>query len=107
MGHRRIIKVFFNLKTQVNFGSNYIAQSERFFRNALKFDPERFERHDNGTERIHPFSLLQFGHGARSCIGRRTAEQEIYLTLIKVKIFADFLFGFGLIVLIIFSFHLK
>ena len=31
-----------------------------------------------------PFVSMPFGHGARMCIGRRFAEQEIYLAIIKV-----------------------
>lgn len=74
------------------FCNSYITRSERFFRNALKFDPSRWE---SGKEQIgqHPYSALPFGFGPRACIGRRIAEQEIYLTLIKLiqnfKIYYD------------------
>jgi cytochrome P450 len=86
------------------------VQSDEYFKNPLKFDPDRWERDDNGTELIgsieliflnfiikcfffllffyelflDPYSVLAFGFGARMCIGRRTAEQEIFLTIIKV-----------------------
>ena len=37
-------------------------------------------------EEINLYSSLPFGMGIRMCIGRRIAEQEIYLTIIKVYI---------------------
>lgn len=66
--------------TLLAMGNSYITQSERFFKNPKQFDPSRWER----EEEVDPFSVLSFGHGTRMCIGRRIAEQEIYLTLIKL-----------------------
>lgn len=67
--------------------TTYITKSERFFKNAHKFDPHRWERAEVGAELIDPYANLPFGFGARMCIGRRIAEQEIYLSMIKVNHF--------------------
>lgn len=65
-------------------GSLYIKSSERFFKNASQFEPERWIKGNKKNEDIHPFSHLPFGFGARQCIGRRIAEQEMYTLLIKL-----------------------
>lgn len=67
--------------------NSFITKSAKYFRNPLKFDPNRWERSEKGFDEIHPYSTVSFGHGARMCIGRRLAEQEIYLTIIKVLFF--------------------
>lgn len=43
------------------------------------YDPSRWQ-----NQTIDPFSYLPFGFGGRSCIGRKIAEQEIYLTIIRL-----------------------
>ena len=63
----------------------YITKSERFFKNAKEFDPRRWLRTDEKSEEnVHPYAHLPFGFGARQCIGRRIAEQEIYTILTKI-----------------------
>lgn len=43
------------------------------------------ETTEGGTQRkIHPYTIVAFGHGARMCPGRRLAEQEIYIALIEL-----------------------
>jgi cytochrome P450 len=64
------------------FCNSFITRSERFFRNASQFDPSRWEKEEITC--THPYAALPFGFGPRACIGRRIAEQEIYLTLIKL-----------------------
>ena len=71
----------------MSMGTNYIVQSDRFFKNAKTFDPSRWEKSDANEDLIDPYAYLPFGFGARMCIGRRTAEQEMYLTVAKVFIF--------------------
>jgi cytochrome P450 len=60
----------------------YTTLSDRFFKEPLKFNPDRWE-----TDEIHPYAALTFGFGTRMCIGRRIAEQEIFMTIIKVNLF--------------------
>lgn len=64
------------------FANSHITRSERYFKNAKVFDPSRWE--SSSGQCMHPYAALPFGHGVRMCIGRRVAEQEIYLTLIKL-----------------------
>ena len=49
------------MKTMVSFGTAYITQSDRFFKNPDKFDPSRWQRDDEGLELIDPYSNLSFG----------------------------------------------
>lgn len=74
------------LKTMLNMSTMYITRSERFFKNPDVFDPSRWLKEEKDNQQIHPYSHLPFGFGARQCIGRRIAEQEMYIFLAKVKL---------------------
>ena len=58
------------------------AMSERHFRQPSEFRPERWLGEEG--RKIHSCSLLAFGYGGRSCLGRRIAEQQLYLGLYQV-----------------------
>ncbi|GFS02391.1 cytochrome P450 10-like [Elysia marginata] len=56
------------------------------FPKADQFLPERWLRSSDSRKLPHatsPLACLQFGYGPRNCIGRRFAEQLIYLAVIK------------------------
>lgn len=53
------------------------SQPERFL-------PERWIRGHEQHHQAHPFTHIPFGHGARSCIGRRFAEMETNILVIKI-----------------------
>ena len=59
------------------------SRMEKYFPDPEAYQPERWLR-NTGQKDIHPFSALTFGHGPRMCIGKRFAEQELFLGLIKV-----------------------
>ncbi|KAK2148522.1 hypothetical protein LSH36_492g03017 [Paralvinella palmiformis] len=62
-----------------------MCMQEEYFDDPDKFIPERWLKTDRGTLRQPPrFVMLPFGYGTRMCIGRRFAEQEIYLAVIKI-----------------------
>lgn len=61
-----------------------MSRDAKYFVNPDDFMPERWERETNIW---NPFSNLPFGFGARSCVGRRIAQQELYLAMIKVFLY--------------------
>lgn len=58
---------------------------EDYFPEANKFLPERWLKNDPLYRKIHPFLVLPFGHGKRSCIARRLAEQNMLILLLKIS----------------------
>lgn len=72
----------------VDWQTTVIACSprDRYYHRAKEFLPERWLRDNSGAREhpIHSLAFLPFGFGARSCIGRRFAEQELYIATVKV-----------------------
>lgn len=56
---------------------------ENNFKDASKFNPDRWLGDARGS--INPYLVLPFGHGMRSCIARRLAEQNILTLLLRVS----------------------
>lgn len=60
-----------------------------YFNDPDSFIPERWLRlnmNKTNTEvSVHPYLVLPFGHGPRSCIARRLAEQNIQMVFLRVK----------------------
>uniref|UniRef100_A0A182NIJ1 Cytochrome P450 n=1 Tax=Anopheles dirus TaxID=7168 RepID=A0A182NIJ1_9DIPT len=58
------------------------CRQEAFFREPDQFLPERWMRETK--EQVHPHLVLPFGHGMRSCIARRLAEQSMLVLLLRL-----------------------
>ncbi|XP_055847822.1 cytochrome P450 CYP12A2-like [Episyrphus balteatus] len=65
--------------------NNLLLMEDRYIPNAKEFIPERWvrdEKADHGT--IDPFLFVPFGHGSRSCVGRRLVELELEITITRL-----------------------
>nr|APH81397.1 cytochrome P450 CYP3020A1 [Tigriopus kingsejongensis] len=62
----------------------YIMNCDRFVEEPKAFKPERWIKGHAEFENIHPFAALPFGHGVRMCIGKRFAEYEVQVMLMKL-----------------------
>ncbi|KAI4469416.1 cytochrome p450 family 4 [Holotrichia oblita] len=69
--------------------SSVTSNKPEYFDKPGVYRPERWLRDSNCN--VHPFASLPFGFGARMCPGRRIAEQEIVVLLMKVSIVANIL----------------
>nr|AIW79956.1 cytochrome P450 CYP301B1 [Nilaparvata lugens] len=67
---------------QVVFQHYVISNSDKYFANAAKFEPERWLK--ARSEAHHAFASLPFGFGRRMCLGRRFADLELETLLVKI-----------------------
>nr|UOU03261.1 cytochrome P450 3047A1 [Brachionus rubens] len=70
--------------TKVSVAFFVISRSEKYYKNPDKYDPKRWLKENQAIDPINPYTSLPFGFGSRMCIGRRLAEQKMYLILIKL-----------------------
>jgi cytochrome P450 len=69
---------------QIIFPNLVVGNMEKYVTNASEFKPERWIKSPDNHERMHPFASLPFGYGARMCVGRRFADLEILVLLVKL-----------------------
>lgn len=72
------------MQTTVTIEGHVVAGLDKYFSSPKIFDPERWIK--GGQASVQPFSYLPFGYGARMCIGRRFAEQELMVAAMMVRI---------------------
>ncbi|XP_066267323.1 probable cytochrome P450 49a1 [Branchiostoma lanceolatum] len=70
-------------KTTILMAHDVISSLPEYYPEPEVFKPERWLRDDESSG-VQPFTLLPFGYGPRMCIGRRFAEQELHLGLIRI-----------------------
>lgn len=69
--------------THLELNNFVMFKDPQYFEEPEKFMPERWMRGGSAVK-IHPYILTPFGHGPRMCAGRRFAEQEMYVMIIKI-----------------------
>lgn len=68
------------------------TEIDKYFKRPKEFLPERFLRTTQGelsNKNVHPFAMMPFGFGPRSCIGMRLAQMEVETAVAKVDIKTD------------------
>ncbi|XP_065571694.1 probable cytochrome P450 301a1, mitochondrial [Artemia franciscana] len=68
----------------ITMPNQYMSTLECYYKEADKFLPERWLKGDDLEVKTNPYVTLPFGFGPRMCIGRRIAEQEMWLLTVKV-----------------------
>jgi ecdysteroid 22-hydroxylase len=74
-------------KETVVVTQNFIScRLSKYFSNPEQFLPERWVDKEK-KKLINPYLVLPFGHGMRSCIARRLAEQNMLILMLRVSFF--------------------
>ena len=68
--------------TRVDLNQWVQLRSERWFPEPDVFRPERWLR--QSQPQADPYLHMPFGHGTRMCVGRRFAEQDFCLALVRI-----------------------
>lgn len=77
----------FFLQTHIQANLFGMFRDEKLYPDNDSFKPERWLRENKMDTKLKSLSNLVWGHGARMCIGRRFAEQELHIALTKVGTF--------------------
>ncbi|XP_069184320.1 probable cytochrome P450 49a1 [Procambarus clarkii] len=72
-----------NAGTHIYVSIEESSMREEYFPRATEFIPERWLR-DNPDRPTNHFASIPFSVGTRMCVGRRLAEQEIYVLLARM-----------------------
>ncbi|KAI8507297.1 hypothetical protein Bbelb_146770 [Branchiostoma belcheri] len=70
-------------KTQIMMAHNVISRQPEYYPEPESYIPERWLRTESSTN-VQTFAHLPFGYGPRMCVGRRFAEQELFLGLTRI-----------------------
>ena len=73
------------LQTRVLNHHGVASRRPEFVSEPDVFKPERWLRANTDQGLRHKFAYMPFGFGARRCLGKRYAEQEMMLVLAKVS----------------------
>ncbi|XP_063220343.1 cytochrome P450 302a1, mitochondrial isoform X2 [Bacillus rossius redtenbacheri] len=65
-------------------GNQVSCRLARYFESPHDFLPERWLKGEEAHKPASPYLVLPFGHGPRTCIARRLAEQNMQVLLLKV-----------------------
>ncbi|XP_044266354.1 cytochrome P450 315a1, mitochondrial [Tribolium madens] len=60
------------------------GRDERYFKNPSHFQPERWDRKDEFYNSDMQKASLPFAMGLRACVGRKVAETQLQMTLLKI-----------------------
>ncbi|XP_068902541.1 cytochrome P450 302a1, mitochondrial-like isoform X2 [Tenebrio molitor] len=61
-----------------------MSRLEEYFPDPDSFKPERWMENDRSQVKPHPFIVLPFGNGRRTCIAKRLAQQNMVLLILKL-----------------------
>ncbi|XP_068247247.1 probable cytochrome P450 CYP44 [Palaemon carinicauda] len=70
--------------THVDLNPYVWLQSEQYFKNPKRFQPDRWLREGSEEPVVDPYILTPFSIGTRMCAGRRFAEQDLYVGLCRL-----------------------
>jgi hypothetical protein len=73
------------LQTVVVTQNQVSCRQAEYFADPNKFVPERWIKSHPLYKQVSPYLVLPFGHGPRSCIARRLAEQNMHSVILKVS----------------------
>ncbi|KAK2164067.1 hypothetical protein LSH36_69g04003 [Paralvinella palmiformis] len=68
------------------FVMNHFAASRNpeVFEDPEEFRPERWIRDERNRMHHHPFAVMPFGYGKRTCLGKRFARMELHMAVAKI-----------------------